>query len=389
MKPYPFKTQPIGLFLSLAMVLLCNEIILGQTNPLAGDILFTHADADHDIFEFITLKRLNLNSLYFADHGICANGTFRKTEDTFGLSQFATLADIPAGTLVRIAGKTSTTYIDDLNDSDGIITLKIHTLSLSGTGDQIIAYTGIPNGNSSCTAAGTNTYIAGINWAVASGWNTGSTSSNNSKAPGTSSDYASNNGQESIWFNGAYIGNTTQMKSNTGSGIRNNSNWSGTNTGTGLYTPLKNVQFHASNYLSGQIQLNSITSNTVNLNLGNIVFDSSNIDTRYMVIVAENNSPSNPLDRYTCYTPNSNYLFANNVVSSITTPPCSGASYGQGKVIYLNYNLPGDLNISGLNSNTCYYVNVIAINGNGYSAKLGSSNASFKFILSSPVLTAY
>lgn len=389
MNPYPNKIHQLGFILCLAMVLFSNEIILGQTNPLAGDILFTHADADHDIFEFITLKRLNLNSLYFADHGICTNGTFRKTEDTFGLSQFAALADVPAGTLVRIASKTSPTYIDELDASDGIITLKLHTLSLSGSGDQIIAYTDIPYGNSSCTAVGSNTYIAGINWAIASGWNAGSTSSNNSKAPGTNSDYASANGQESIWFNGTYSGNTSHMKLNTGNGLRNNSNWSGTNTGTGLYTPLKNVQFHASNYLTGQIQLNSSTTNTVDLNLNNILFDSSNIDTRYMVIVAENNSPSNPLDRYTCYTPNSNYLFANDVATSITTPPCGATSYGQGKVIYLNYTLPSSLNISGLNTNTCYYVNVIAINGNGYSAKLGSSYASFKFILSSPILTAY
>lgn len=137
--------------------------------------------------------------------------------------------------------------------------------------------------------------------------NAGSTSSNNSKQR-TISDYAQANGQESIWFNGTYSGSTSHMKLNTGNGLRNNSNWSGTNTGTGLYTLLKNV--------ISCIQLPNWT-NTIKQQhhqycgpkLGIIYFSySSNIDTVTWLIVAENNSPSNPLDRYTCYTPNSNYL---------------------------------------------------------------------------------
>jgi hypothetical protein len=389
MKPNPSKIQTIALRLCLAMILLSSENILGQTNPMAGDILFTHADADFDVFEFITLKRLNLTSLYFADHGICANNTFRKTEDTFGLSQFALLADIPAGTLVRIAGKTSTTYMDDLDAKDGIITLKIHTLSLSGTGDQIIAYTGTPYGNSSCTAIGVNNYIAGINWAVASGWNSGSTSSNNSKAPGTGSDYASTNGLESIWYNGTIAADTLNIRSATGNGVRNPLKWTGTNTGTGVFTPLKNIQFHASNFATGNIQILNSSSNYIDLNLSYLTFDSTNTDTRYMVIVSENSLPSLPLDRYTCYSPNSNFLLADSVVTTVASPPCNGAAFGLGKLVYFNYTLPGFFHLSGLNSQTCYYVQVIAVNGNGYSANVGAASSSFQFILYSPVLTAY
>jgi hypothetical protein len=92
-----------------------------------------------------------------------------------------------------------------------------------------------------------------------------------------------------------------------------------------------------------------------------------------------NASPSVPANRYTCYTPNLNYGTAPTVVASVSTPPCSGTSNGNGKVVYFNYTLPGSLVITGLINNNCYNVQVYAINGNGYSANYSSTPANFNF----------
>ncbi|MDZ4668020.1 MAG: hypothetical protein SGJ00_09060 [bacterium] len=394
MKTTPFHICPrriifIGSPLCLGFILLFSLGALAQTVPNSGDILFTHVDADADVFEFITLKRLNLRSLYFADHGICANSTFRKTEDTFGLSQFTLLGDVPAGTLIRVASDTSSVYVNEMDARDGIVTLRASSLNLSGSGDQIIAYTGVPYGNSSCTAIGVNSYVAGINWAMASGWNLGSTSSNNSKAPGTNSDYASNNGLESIWYTGGIIGEVSTFYSNVGNGLRNTGNWTGTNSGVGVFTPVKNIQFHESNYVSGQVAILNMDSQGVSLNMSALLFGSANSDTRYMVVANENSPSINPVERYTSYQVSNDIDSADFVAISVASLPSSGISHGSGKIVYFDYSLPSQFYLKGLSKQICYYIYVYAVNGNGYTANLSSTAANFNFILNSSTLIAY
>jgi|LakMenEpi03Aug12_release.lakeMendotaPanAssembly.Ray.scaffolds.fasta_scaffold256609_2 hypothetical protein len=358
------------------------NLLHGQTTPAAGDILFTHADANGDVFEFITLKRLNLNSLGLTDNGVCSNDLFRLNEQ-FHYFPVTGLSDIPCGTLIRVSWNVTGT--NDLDPLDGIIAIFTGTGSpgLNATGEQIIGFIGTPNGIS-CGGTGSISYISGIDWGnTGSGWNSGSTATNNSKAPGTSTDFAETTiisaNDNAIWFNGSVSGNLSAIISNLGSGVRNSTNWSGTGTGTGTFLPLKNIQFHSSNYSSG----NAIASNggvtTSTLNLSGISFSNTNTDTRYLVVMHANTSPSTPANRFTCYTPNSNYGSAPAVVTSVTTPPCTGTSTGNGKVVYFNYTLPSSLIVTGLSNNTCYNVQVYAINGNGYSANYSSTPASFNF----------
>jgi hypothetical protein len=355
---------------------------MGQTTPAAGDILFTHVDADADIFEFITLKRLNLNSLRFSDNGICPLGYFRATEDTFGLTQFSQISDVPCGTLVRISRDTSTIYSNEFNSEDGIITLKISPLEFAAGGDQIITYSGVPAfGTSTCIGSGSNTFVSGIDWGNGiNGWiSTGIPNSNTSYPPNTPTDFDVPNTLDAIWYSSSITGSSSNIIASTGLGVRNSANWNGTNTGTGTFLPLKNIQFHTSNYISGSASASSGGGTTSTLNLSGLSFSNTNTDTRYLVVMNANASPSSPANRYTCYTPNLNYGSAPTVVTAVTTPPCSGTSFGNGKVVYFNYSLPSSLVITGLTNNNCYNVQVYAINGNGYSANYSSTPANFNF----------
>jgi hypothetical protein len=363
---------------------------MGQTTPAAGDILFTHADADGDVFEFITLKRLNLNSLRFTDNGICNNDLFRINEHTYTLPSSG-LSDIPCGTLVRISWDLIGS--NSLDFDDGIIELFATTFSGTGTpglnasGEQIIAFIGTLNGALGCGGSGTNTYISGIDWGNGTtGWNSsGSSGSDDSKAPGTLTDFAettiSNANDDAVWFNGSVSGNVTSIISNTSVGVRYSANWSGTNAGTGTFLPLKNIQFQTSNYNSGSASASSGGGTSSTLNLSGLTFSNTNTDTRYLVVMHANASPSTPANRFTCYTPNLNFGSAPTVVTSVSAPASctSTTSTGNGKVVYFSYTLPSSLIVTGLSNNTCYNVQVYAINGNGYSANYSSSAASFNF----------
>jgi hypothetical protein len=357
---------------------------MGQTTPAAGDILFTHADADEDGFEFITLKRLRLDSLRFTDNGICSSNLFRKNEQTFTMPVTG-FSDIPAGTLVRIVWGSST-GTNDSDQTDGIVQVFANTFSgggspgLNASGEQIISFMGSENGAQNCGGSGTNSYISGFDWAKTSGWiATGSTTASNSKAPGTATDMENKNNLDATWFNTAVSGNVATIIAATGTGVRNQSNWSGTNTGTGTFLPLKNIQFHSSNYNSGNAIATNGGNTTSTLNLSGLTFSNTNSDTRYLVVMNANASPSLPANRYTCYTPNFNYSLAPTVVTAVSAAPCSGISNGNGKVVYFNYTLPTSIVITGLTNNTCYNVQVYAINGNGYSANYSSTPANFNF----------
>jgi hypothetical protein len=356
-------------------------LLLGQSTPAAGDILFTHVDADGEVFEFITLKRLNLNSLRFTDNGICSNNSFRKNEQDMTFPS-SSLGDIEAGTLIRVYGDSTGT--NELNSKDGIITIFSTNLGgFANSGEQLIAFTGTLQGLTNCSGSGINNYISGINWDTL-GWAPGgSISSNSSKAPGTPTDFAettiTSSNDDAVWFSGTVSGNVSTIISNSGTGVRYSSNWSGTGAGTGTFLPLKNIQFQTSNHNSGAATATHGGITTSTLNLSGLSFSNTNTDTRYLVVMNANASPSVPANRYTCYTPNLNYGTAPTVVASVSTPPCSGTSNGNGKVVYFNYTLPGSLVITGLINNNCYNVQVYAINGNGYSANYSSTPANFNF----------
>jgi hypothetical protein len=372
------------------LVLSNLQLLMGQSTPAAGDILFTHADADGDVFEFITLKRLNLNSLRFTDNGICSNDLFRLNEQ-FHYFPVTGLSDIPCGTLIRVSWNVTGT--NDLDPLDGIIAIFTGTGSpgLNATGEQIIGFIGTPNGIS-CGGIGSISYISGIDWGnTGSGWNSGSTGTNNSKAPGTSTDFAETTltTDDAVWFNDTVSGTVANIIANSGDGVRNSSNWSGTNIGTGTFLPLKNIQFHSSNYNSGSASASSGGGTSSTLNLSGLTFSNTNSDTRYLVVMHANTSPSTPANRFTCYTPNNNYSLSDTVVTAVSSPPCNGPSKGNGKVVYFNYNLPSSLNLTGLTNNTCYNVQVYAINGNGYSANYSSLPTSLNFFTGNTSITAY
>jgi hypothetical protein len=197
--------------------------------------------------------------------------------------------------------------------------------------------------------------------------------------PGTITDIEIKSANDATWFNDTVSGTVANIIANSGDGVRNSANWSGTNTGTGTFLPLKNIQFHTSNYNSGLASASSGGGTSSTLNLSGLSFSNTNTDTRYLVVMHENVNPSTPANRFTCYTPNINYGSAPTVVTSVTTPPCAGTSTGNGKVVYFSYTLPSSLIVTGLSNNTCYNVQVYAINGNGYSANYSTSPASFNF----------
>jgi len=363
------------------------NLLHGQTTPAAGDILFTHADADGDVFEFITLKRLNLNNLKFTDNGICSNNFYRTTEQTFVITSIG-LNDVPSGTLVRIRWNSS--GINDTSFSDGIVLLHTGngtfinpggTPAFSNSGDQIISFLGTQSGSSSnCGVSGTINYISGIDWGKPSGWvPAGASNSNNSKAPGTGTDFEIKNNFNNVFFSNNVSGDISTISSNTGNGVLFSNNWTSNDSGNGDFLPLKNIQFHSSNYISGTATATTGGATSSTLNLSGLTFSNTNTDTRYLVVMHENASPSTPANRFTCYTPNLNYGSAPNVVTSVTTPPCTGPTTGNGKVVYFNYTLPISLILTGLTNNTCYNVQVYAINGNGYSANYSSTPASLNF----------
>jgi hypothetical protein len=368
------------------LLLISWQGAIAQSTPLAGDILFTHADADGEVFEFITLKRLNLINLKFTDNGVCSNNYYRTTEQTFVITSTA-LNDIPCGTLVRIRWNSS--GIDDTTFSDGIILLHTSngtfinpggTPALANSGEQIISFLGTQSGSlSNCGVSGTINYISGIDWGKTSGWvPTGASSSNNSKAPGTITDFENKTNSNNVYFNNIVSGNVSAIIAASGNGVRNPNNWNDTGS-AGTFLPLKNIQFHSSNYLSGIATATSGGGTSSTLNLSGLSFSNTNSDTRYLVVLHANASPSTPANRFTCYTPNNNYSLSDSVVTAVSSPPCNGPSKGNGKVVYFNYNLPNNLIITGLSNNTCYQVRVYAINGNGYSANYSSTPASLNF----------
>jgi VCBS repeat-containing protein len=357
MRSFLFLSRVFLVFVLLNLVIVNQS--LAQTIPASGDIVFTEFQTDNDVAEFITLKRLDLRNVGFTDNGILKSGALRTGEAVFTIPNTSNFADIPGGTFVRLV---STTGINDIDATDGIIVLYGTNFDLSTLGDQVIAYTG--------TFANPS-FIAGINGGDTGGWNKGTTSDNNSKAPGTLSDIdvsgGKNNDNARLIPTLAVGGNVITILNS----IKTTSNWE-KNNNTFSNFALKNILFTESNFLSGSLSFSSVTPSGFIVNLSGLSFNNINADTRYMVVV-NGGSSSNPVDRFTCYSGiTDNISTSVSVVTAVGTPPCANPTPGNGKVVYFSYGLPASVIINGLSPNTSYEVKIFALNGNGHSANVSS-----------------
>lgn len=343
-------------------------------------IVFLQADANVDMYEFITLRRANLNAVSIRDAGICAAGQFRTNESDILSLNGPSYVDVPAGTMFYVKAASGSA---DSSVRDGRVVIvdamALNNVNSSPTGDQLIAYSGPAIGAQNCgSATGTNTFLSGFNWGNA-GWTSGATSSNDSKAPGTPYDFSfPGNTFNKVRYTGSIIGNEAALVAN----INNTANWTGATTGDGVLS-LKDILFNESNYTSGAAVVTpALTSAT--LNLSSLVFGGTTVDTRYAVIISLNTTPSLPADRYTCYTGIAPTVVGSpSVVASVTgqtaTNLCGVTAQGTGQIVYLDYTLPASLTINGLQANANYSYTVVALNGNGYTANFSSTPYSSSF----------
>ncbi len=357
--------------------------VIPDITPAAGDIVFTHATADNDeIIEFITLTRLDLSDFKITDNGICSTDLFRLNEGIF--SGFSSFTDVPAGTIFQLANNVST---NDETTVDGKVRLD-HNLALNNGGEQVIAFTGTAEGASGCGGSGSNTYIAGINFANTD-WNSGANDSDNSKAPGTSSDYDTpgNKKNNQLKPTVSIVGDASGIRNS----ILTDMHWD-EDDAPGTYTSfsLKNIQFNEPGSASGTHTVISATPTSVTLDLSGISFTGTTSDTRYMVTARINSAAVQaPVDQYTCYT---NVVTAYNstdeVETAFTTSPTvddfCGTPNGAGsdKVVYFDYFLPASLtidltgtpviDITGPNGDEFHFA-VYACNGNGNTANFSST----------------
>lgn len=355
-------------------------------------LIFTHADADVETMELLTLRKISLNSIGITDNGICSGGAFRDNEGSFTFPGSG-LADIPAGTFVRV--KWDGTGTNELDNTDGLVSVFPGSSigGLNASGEQLIVYSGSPIGSTSCgNPNGSNTFLTAINWGT-SGWiNSSEPSASESYAPGTPTDFDPNTTDDAIEFNGNVIGNVQTLINSSGSGIRNFSNWTGTTSGSGNYN-LKSILFQQSNFSSGTISFSSVNASGFTIDASSLSFSNSDTDTRYMVVMYTA-APSSPVDRYTCYSSVSpNYAAAADVVTSISgqtaTDFCGSPIIGNGRVVYFDYSLPSVLAVTGLASNTNYEVRVFAVNGNGYTANFGTAGSGSQTTITGPsILTS-
>jgi Lamin Tail Domain/Calx-beta domain/Secretion system C-terminal sorting domain len=357
--------------------LILSSIVAYAQNPA---IVFLQADANVDMYEFITLRRANLNGVSIRDAGICTAGQFRTNEPDILSLTGPSYTDVPAGTMfyVKLASGSA-----DSSVRDGRVVIvdamALNNVNSNPTGDQLIAYSGPAIGETNCgSATGTNTFLSGFNWGN-TGWTSGSTSSNDSKAPGTAYDFSfSDNTFNKVRYSGTIVGNEAALVAN----INNATNWTGAATGDGVLS-LKDILFNESNYSSGAAVVTpALTSATINLS--SLVFGGTTVDTRYAVIISLNTAPSLPVDRYTCYTGIApTVLGSPSVVASVTgqtaTDFCGTTAQGTGQIVYFDYALPTALTITGLQANANYSYSVVAVNGNGYTANFSSTayNSSF------------
>ncbi len=357
-------------------------------NAQAPAIIFLHADAFVDTYEFMTLRRSNLTTMHTTDAGICTNGTFRTNESFVQDYNNPGLADVPAGTIIRVRyDGTGTANYTVANGSAQLIanTNQLNQANAAPPGEQVIAFTGNQAGGVGCTGTGTNTYISGINWGN-NGWTSGAIDAASSKAPGSTSDIAIPGTTSKVSYTGTIIGDEAALISN----IITPTNWTGVTNGDGVFS-LKNILFNEPNYLNGAA-VETPAQNSVTLDLSGLSFTGATTDTRYMVIISNTIAPTLPVDRYTCYTGIAPTVIGSpSVVTGVTGQTaadfCGTIAQGTGQVIYFDYTLPASLTITGLATNATYQYAVVACNGNGYTANFSSAAYTDQFVTGIPANT--
>jgi len=357
--------------------------------PDISSIIITQVQSKGaDFFEFMTLTRMDISNLNLTDQGVCESGAIFRNfsgeeseyENFFnasGNSDITTpLTDIPAGTYIRVYSGSETV---DLDYSDGLMTLRNSGLNLDQNGDQALVYTGeIPIWFEDCGALPTPISAAN-DFASTTGWITsGTPDANTSYKPNTPAAFETLNSKGNSRFQlGNPIGDSTIIFS----AIMNPSNWKHNNQ-NGDYWKLKKVLFQKSNKLNGVVAFSSISGSEFTIDASNLTFENTTISSRFIIVVYDGGVPDRPMNRYTCYQPNTDYSLAPDVVKSITqqfsqSEPCGVAqTIGDGKVVFLGNNLPATLTISGLRCDTEYNIKIVAINGNGSNMQRGTANKS-------------
>jgi hypothetical protein len=356
-------------YYTAATIPVADGTTLYNMAPQAGDIVFTAFQASFpDGYEFITLRRLDLRGMTITDNGILSDNTMRSGEGNFTFPNLPQYADVPAGTTFRLDEASGT---DDSNSFEGVVhlygsgtaVLGVSNFQIAAGGDQGIIYTGTPSAPS---------FIAGITGADAvANWNTGATSTNTSKAPGTSSDFYMGTPD-----NGYYSGTATGVANTIRTSAVTSANWTTDGSAQPSRFINKNILFNTSNYSSGSITFSGVTANSFTIDASGVNFVSENPGTtRYIIIIRNGANPSAPANRYTCYSgtlgDNSADFTNDPTVVLSATDVCTGTT-GSGRVIYLGYDKPNALTVSGLTNSATYHVQIRAFNGNGWSAAYGT-----------------
>jgi hypothetical protein len=315
----------------------------GIANPASGDLAFTNAQsAGTDVFELITLKRLDLRNLGLTDKGILADQTFNSAENIFNLPTAPYLNDVPAGTLVRVVNVAGT---NDTLDNDGILRFHTTSFGLSTSGDQIIAFTGF------------NRFVAGINFGNTGWLTTGTVNTNTSYAPGTLADFHAGD-RDNMKFRGPVTGIGSVILDS----LLKQSNWDTSDTRYSQDFYPNNILFNQPTNQPTALTYTGRTLSTISLRWNS----ATSAPQRYVVVADTLSGTSAPVDSFT-YRNNSNFSTSDTVITS-----ASALTKGIGRVVYSGHDTV--VTVSGLNNNTRYFFKVYAFNGNGSDANYNTTS---------------
>jgi len=142
--------------------LITTLVTFGQTTLSSGDLIVTSLIADgNDRFEFIPLVDLSAGTvIYFTETGWnAATSSWRSDDLTEGVVQYTAPTAITRGTVISIEEDANTNGQINL-PTDGSVSISNYggSFSLSGAGDQIIAFQGTPPAD--WDGSGTNPFPA-------------------------------------------------------------------------------------------------------------------------------------------------------------------------------------------------------------------------------------
>ena len=348
--------------------------------PNDYEIIITQVHSEfYDFVEFLTLTEIDFaaEDVNVSNYASCESGKLLTVGDTLGASFFSGLGVVPAGTYIRFS--TENTLTEDLDASDGMIQYDAGIPLSSVGGDQVMIYKGDTKGADgvNCGNGGAiNEFLAGFNYGN-SGWiEVGSglpISSNESYAPPSVSNLempATNTPNYSLKDTESISGDAENIHSEVSDVL---GNWT-TGIGISPQIKLKDVQFDQSDYSTGTVLLTE-NAGDLDIDFSGLTFTDAT-DIRYIVVIADGFTPSNPVDRYTCYTPDLDYNLADTVVFSVASQianqdPCGVPTNGLGRIVYFgNDNSP--ITVTGLPCGATMFVQVFAVKGNGFTANVGT-----------------